>query len=404
MNFKRGLKKTLKISGKTLLTLILIFLLAVFITGFSYVYNFEPPKPFSGPDIFNPYKGIDTTAKRQKANFHTHTRVSGPLNECKYTARETSEAYQKLGYDILTFSNHNELTKHPYDSTLQVNVYEHGYNIFKYHKLVFGPEKVFLFDQLIPWFAFQKQFQLDKLAKGSDFIQLNHPFRTNFFTEDQMQKLEGFHIMELDSGVSTENEYWDWSLSAGHYSFGLANDDLHYPDRSDKIGIRANFLSVPSGQYKDLKEGLLSGNYYSMRIPDYGWGDWNTKYERHKNLPAIKNIGVSPDDEVYIRLSAKADSIKFIGENHKTLNLVKNDSIATYKILKNDPYVRISAFFPDGEIIYSNPFARYDASVADSPFREPSHTVNITLTILYNILLFLLCAGDIYLIYLVFKL
>ena len=47
-----------------------------------------------------------------------------------------------------------------------------------------------------------------------------------------MQKLGGYRIMELDSGKSTENEYWDWALSAGHYSFGLANDDLHYPDKS----------------------------------------------------------------------------------------------------------------------------------------------------------------------------
>jgi hypothetical protein len=31
--------------------------------------------------------------------------------------------------------------------------------------------------------------------------------------------------MELDTHVSTENEYWDWALSAGHYSFGVANDD-----------------------------------------------------------------------------------------------------------------------------------------------------------------------------------
>ena len=30
-----------------------------------------------------------------------------------------------------------------------------------------------------------------------------------------MQKLGGYRIMELDSGKSTENEYWDWALSAG---------------------------------------------------------------------------------------------------------------------------------------------------------------------------------------------
>ena len=41
-------------------------------------------------------------------------------------------------------------------------------------------------------------------------------------SKSHMQKLGGYRIMELDSGKSTENEYWDWALSAGHYSFGLA--------------------------------------------------------------------------------------------------------------------------------------------------------------------------------------
>lgn len=90
-------------------------------------------------------------------------------------ADETDAAYRKFGYDIVTFSNHNELTVHPYDPLLQVNVYEHGYNLFKYHKLVFGCSDVNLFDHLVPLFASQKQFQLDLLGKESDFIQMNHP-------------------------------------------------------------------------------------------------------------------------------------------------------------------------------------------------------------------------------------
>ena len=102
----------------------------------------------------------------------------GILNECEYWPAETDEAYRKFGYDIVTFSNHNELTLHPYDSLLQVNVYEHGINLFKYHKLVFGCDEVNRFDHLIPLFASQKQFQLDLLGKESDFIQMNHPLRT----------------------------------------------------------------------------------------------------------------------------------------------------------------------------------------------------------------------------------
>lgn len=380
-----------------------IALFAIVATSVSPVYNFSEARPFSGPDIFNPYaslEGVDSIPWK-RANFHTHTRVKGIFNECEYWPDQTDSAYRKFGYDIVTFSNHNELTVHPYDTALQVNVYEHGINIFKYHKLVFGCESVNRFDNLLPLFVFQKQFQLDLLAKESDFIQMNHPLRTGGTSEYQMRRLEGYRLMELDSGKSKENEYWDWALSAGRYSFGLANDDLHYPDRSGKMAVRCNFLYCPSARYEDIKKTLLSGGYYAMRVPDYGHGDWEVKYAKNRNLPSVNKIGLD-STTVFISLSQKADSIKFIGQNHTTLALAKDAYEAEYDVKPEDSYVRITAYFPEGEVIYSNPFARYDASVSDSPYREPSNTVNIPLTVLFNLVVLALCAGVIVLFYKVY--
>lgn len=392
------LRKLFLIFWKSLAVIILIGVFVLIATSASYIYNFADPKPFSGPDIFDPYSGTDSTVRWKRANFHTHTRVKGPLNECLYWPAKTDSVYRRLGYDIVTFSNHNELTKHPYDSMLQVNVYEHGYNVFQYHKLVFGCKRVNYFDHLLPLFASQKQFQLDMLGKSSDFIQMNHPSRTRVFPKSQMEKLEGFEIMELDSHKTTENEYWDWSLSAGHYSFGLANDDLHHPERSYNTAIRCSFLDTPSARYDDLKETLLSGNYYAMRVPDYGNGDWEVKCEFNRHLPAISKIGLDGPDTVRMTLSTKADSIKVTGQGHTTLALVTDTSSVAYVMKPSDTYARITAYFPGGEVIYTNPFARYDASIAPSPFRAASHTVNIPLTILFNLLLLMLCAGDVYLI------
>ena len=401
------MKRLFRKAGVLLLKFIgVVFFIALFAivaTSVSPVYNFSEARPFSGPDIFNPYaslKGLDSIPWK-RANFHTHTRVKGIFNECEYWPDQTDSAYRKFGYDIVTFSNHNELTVHPYDTALQVNVYEHGINLFKYHKLVFGCESVNRFDNLLPLFVFQKQFQLDLLGKESDFIQMNHPLRTGGTSEFQMRRLEGYRLMELDSGKSKENEYWDWALSAGRYSFGLANDDLHYPDRSGKMAVRCNFLYCPSARYEDIKKTLLSGGYYAMRVPDYGRGDWEVKYARNRNLPSVKEIGLD-SATVFISLSQKADSIKFIGQNHTTLALAKDAMKAGYDMKQDDPYVRITAYFPDGEVIYSNPFARYDASVSDSPYREPSNTVNIPLTVLFNLAVLALCAGVIVLFYKVF--
>ena len=138
------MKKILVFSAKALASLFPALLIIICVFSVSPIYNFSTPQPFSGPDIYNPYSGLDTTARWLRANFHTHTRVNNILNECPEYPDVVYNDYKRLGYDILTFSNHNQLTVHPFDSTLQVNVYEHGYSIFKFHKLVFNPSRMVL--------------------------------------------------------------------------------------------------------------------------------------------------------------------------------------------------------------------------------------------------------------------
>lgn len=385
-------KKIISIFLKTVASVVMIAITAIIITSVSLVYTFDHPSPFSGPDIFNPYRDLDTAYCWKRANFHTHTRVKSIFNECNYWPAEVYESLEKFGYDIITFSNHNRLTEHPFDPSLQVNVYEHGYNLMKFHKLVFGSERVNRFDNLMPIFAFQKQFQMDMLKRESDIIVFNHPLRTEGLTPGQMQKLSGYRIIELDSGKSTENEYWDWALSAGHYSFGLANDDLHYPDRSSRIAVRCSFLSTPSAEYKDIRKSLLEGSYYSMRVPDYGSGEWETKYAMNMELPSVMDIGMK-GDTIFMSLSEIADSIKVTGQDHTTLEIVEHADHVEYEMKPDDPYARLTAYFGKGEVIYSNPFARYDASVSPGPYVEGTHSVNIFLTIMYNLLLTILTAG-----------
>ena len=398
------LSRILHVLLKIVYSAALLVFLAVLATGVSPVYDFRAPQAFSGPDIFNPYRNLDTANCWKRANFHTHTRVKGPfpMNECEEWPDETYAEYEKFGYDIVTFSNHNELTAHPFDPDLQVNVYEQGYNPFKFHKLVFGSDRVKHYDPLVPLLASQKQFELERLEKGSDFIQINHPYRTIGTSRRHMQALSGYEIMELDTGLSTENEYWDWALSAGHYSFGLANDDFHHIDNSVNIAVRCNFLCTPSGRYADLKEVLLGGCFYAMRVPDYGGGDWDVKYEKNRDLPYVKDIGLV-GETVYMTVSEPADSIRVTGQDHRTLALVRQCDSVAYTMKPEDPYARLTAFFPAGEVIYTNPFARYDASATETPFDERPQKVDILLTVLYNLLLLALGAGTAVLLFKQFK-
>lgn len=63
------LRKILVALGKTIVSLILIALLAIFVTSVSPVYDFSEAKPFSGPDIFNPYRGGNPTYARNEPIF-----------------------------------------------------------------------------------------------------------------------------------------------------------------------------------------------------------------------------------------------------------------------------------------------------------------------------------------------
>lgn len=401
------MRRILIIVTRCLATLLVAVLAVLVAFSVSPIFDFSKPQPFSGPDVFNPYRALDslssgTGIEWKKANFHTHTRVKGPLNECDCWPDEVLRDYMDLGYDIVTFSNHNEITAHPVDSSLQVNVYEHGYGLFKYHKLVFGSEKVWYFDHILPLLTSQKQWQLDVLGRQSDFIQINHPFRTLGMSRDDMSKLTGYEIMELDSGKTDRQEYWDWALTAGHYSFGLANDDCHDSKDSEKIARRCNFLLCPSARYPDLKECLLGGCYYSMRVPDFGNGDWEIKREAGEYLPQLCDVRVS-GDTVTVEFSRNVLVLEATGAERKYLGHAMDEDEISVVLDKDEPYVRFTAYFPDGVIIYTNAFARYDASKAASPYAVAPHTVNWPLTVLFNLCLLVLLAGCVCLIFRIWR-
>ena len=377
--------KIIRITLKSLVTIVLVAISIVISTCFSPIYDFAEPHPFSGPDIYNPYSSLDTTHCWKRANLHTHTRVEGILNECDFSADSTYQIYKSFGYDIIGFTNHNELTKHPIDKRLQMDIYEHGYNALNYHIMTYGAESVWHYDILFPLFASQKQHLLYELSEDADFVQINHPQRIRLFDYADLEKIGGYRLMELTSAEEEiENEFWDVALSAGHYSHGIMNDDLHYPDRPEKIAIRCSFICTPADDYATVRDRLLEGCFYSMSVPNYGDGDWGEKYARNTQLPIIQNIGLR-DSIVYIELSAPADSIKFVGSNHRTLHTAYSATSAEYTMLPADPYARIMAFYNDGAVIYSNAFARYDSTTQESPYRGDLYDINTPLTILFNI-------------------
>ncbi|MBQ8493734.1 MAG: hypothetical protein IJ464_05585 [Alistipes sp.] len=375
--------KILRVVYGVVATFVLLLVLLFLFTSISPIYDFAEPQPFRGPDIYNPYAMLRDDVPWRRVNLHTHTRVDGIFNECRYSPEEVMRRYDAFGYDYVGISNHNEITPHPKGQG--TTIYEHGYNLRNFHKLVIGSDHVNHFDALMPFMTSQLQWQLDMLSEEGVLLQLNHPIRTPMLNRARLEYLGGYDIMELTGALAhLENEYWDWALSAGHYSYGMLGDDLHDPDKPIKIASRCCYMSMATTSDEDVRRTLRSGCFYSMRIPNYGSGDWAVKYERNRRLPAISDIGLR-DSTIYMTLTAVADSIVVYGRGHATLARAMDVDSLAYNIGSEDSYARFVAYLPDRVVIMSNPFARYDASVATLPGEHRSWNINIILTLLYNL-------------------
>ena len=83
-----GAPRWARITIKALLMLIIVLAMFIVMTSGSLVYDFAEPRPFSGPDIYNPYRNVDTTLGWKRAALHTHSRVEGIFNECDFTPQQ----------------------------------------------------------------------------------------------------------------------------------------------------------------------------------------------------------------------------------------------------------------------------------------------------------------------------
>ena len=392
--------KIIKIFCKILASLLLLILCGVAIFSFSPIYRFHGPEPFSGDRIYNPYSDFDSTIGWKRSCLHTHTRVDKGINECPYYPDVVLSDYRSYGYDILAFSNHQALTPHPTDSALYIAVYEHGYNLFKFHLNPFGVSKVEKFDHVLPFLRSQKQFMIGRLAEDGDFVQFNHPDRTLTINKKTMQSLSGYRLIEgdcdfgeWDGGNGTRLRHWDEALSAGRYAHNNINDDNHNSKDPGAIARRCSWINTPTPYYEDVKEQLLKGNFYTTRIPDFGRGDTAVKHAENRRLPKIKDIGMS-GDTVFMRLSEPAAMIKAISQNGQTVDSVAGSNELRYVMQDTDPYVRMTAWYDNGVTVYTNAFARY--SEGDSPYREFEHPIRWGMTILWNLMLAAIAAGSIY--------
>lgn len=351
--------------------LIFLGILLVWNLGASAIFNSETPPPtrFSGPNIYDPYGGVESQ-KWKKTALHLHTDHGFPRIE-RHTPREVFEAYGEEGYDIRILTDYHKITDLSLEQGFNIPAYEWGMNVNKRHFLVVGAPKVRM--DAFPLFALDGNIQhvIDEFRSNRVFLVVNHPAMRKAFTPEELAKHHNYNAIEVLTRNGDHPEYLDAPLTAGRPVFAMAADDCHFlPDdlsvvqkyQTDLKFFLRNIQFRPTGQpfrrYILLKtesmdavsiwESLCKGRYVAVR-----------KEEQFQEDPGMGDVGLRGNNQVFFSFKGERGTIRFIGEGGKELKKVENAAFAQYTMQPDDPYVRVEAE-TESSLIMSNPFFRYE--------------------------------------------
>jgi hypothetical protein len=364
----------LKIILKILLFLFLGLLTLELLFYFTApVYDFPVPQPFSGNQIYNPYKGMDST-QWKKANFHFHVHAWGGLTSGRNnTVDEFWKTYKKLGYDIPCISDYQQINPFNKDSVFYIPAYEHGFGLRKKHQMLIGAKKVLWLDYSVFQNRNHKQHILNLLRDRSEIVAIAHPDWEGGYTTEDMRLLSNYDLIEVLDNNWRSVPLWDAALSSGHPAFILADDDAHDISNPYQIGRCCTFINAPTLHSADILKSLKEGKAFGADIYMSDGETFDLKAERARKIPLLKGVDLR-DDTLWITTNREAVKFVFIGQNGKTKKLVRFTKKAWYRIRPEDTYIRTEIMFFNyyggaGTIFYLNPVFRYNGTPPENAFR-----------------------------------
>jgi hypothetical protein len=332
------------------------------------VYRFAPARPFGGAQFYNPY--AQSFAWR-RANLHAHGRAWFGVTAAAQTDAEVADAYRRRGYDIAAISDYQHIaTADP----SELRVYEHGFNVGKHHQLAIGARSVAWFDLPLWQGIHQKQYVIDRVAATSDLVAIAHPaaLQGYAYSDEELQELSGYQLMEVVNGRFMTESSWDAALSAGRAVWIIGDDDTHDVTKSDRFGVAWNMIGAPTTSPSDVVEALRAGRTYAtLQLPD-------------ANGPETRLSSVRVEDgTVAIALVGRPADITFVGQHGVIKKTVEDTSLASYAFAADDTYIRAVVRTPT-RILFVNPIIRYDGAALPVPVA----TVNTALTWLERLAIF----------------
>jgi len=314
------------------------------------VYRFPAPHVFSGSALWNPYAHPHGTW--QLANLHAHGRSWSGLTNGRQSDADVVRAYRERGYAVAGLSDYQRLAGH--GGIAAIPIYEHGYNIPKYHQLAIGAHRIEWLDFPFWQGLSQEQYILDRVKQSAELVAIAHP--RSAYTADDLRALTGYQLLEVVNGHFAAEDLWDAALSSGHAVWIVANDDTHDVTDPQRMAVAWNMIDAPSGSPEDVMAALAAGRAYAVS----GNGE-------HKDGIDAVVTGVELRDGTLVVSSAGTPAtIVFIGQNGAVRKTVEQATTATYTVTPQDPYIRIVIRTPN-TVMYLNPVIRYDGVHLSSP-------------------------------------
>lgn len=327
-------------------------LAALFLIALPYAwapqYRFPEPTPFSGSKWLNPY--ADAGDRWQRANLHAHGRAWSGFTNGAQPDEEIARRYRDLGYDIPGVSDYQRIAA--FHGIATIPIYEHGYNIGKHHQLAIGAREVAWFDFPLWQSINQQQFIIDRVKRTADLVALAHPNSRYAYTNDDLQRLTGFDLIEVVNGPFTAEESWDAVLSSGRPVWGLANDDTHDLDDVRRTAAGWNMIAAPTGSTAEVVRALKAGRSYSVL---------RTGALDSANVTRLSRVDIA-DGTVTVVCAGAPSTFTFVGQGGAVHKTVKDALAASYTLTATDTYVRTVIETPQ-TVLYLNPVVRYDGAL-----------------------------------------
>lgn len=321
-----------------------------------------------------------------KANLHCHTTVS----DGRLSPVEMKKEYQKRGYSILAYTDHNVLIPHPkltdedflalygveYDITEERKNGEPHYATKTCHLCLIAidpdytvqpcfrstpfyeklPDKsVVQRDESIPLYVYEynADYINDIIKTSRDkgyFVTYNHPAWSQEGYEIY-SKYEGMNAMEIcNYGCITEGyhdynpEVYDELLRQGKKLYCIATDDNHngYPMESPYCDSFGGFTMIKAEklEYQTITDALLKGNFYASQGPE------------------IHSLYVE-DNKLHIKTSDAARIVFTTALRHGFCAYpLAGDTIheAEFELRPDDGYVRVTVFDKAGKPADTNAY------------------------------------------------